>query len=160
MQTSRKNKKWMHLAGQGTLCSLAVTSLCTMIRKTNRKPTATIPDTDISPIFTREEHKRNTPFSPLSYLTINTYAYNSLLLVRPLKRSKWLYSDLNAFSMRVYNIHLPQTTPLPVVLYLSYPIYFTSLFPAFSLLDLHWQALVERRKECRGKAHLWGQARN
>ena len=67
-------------------------------------------------------------FSVLSfYLTINIYAYNSLLLVRPLKRAKWLYSNLNAFNMRVHNIHLPQTSPLPIVLYLSYPIYFTSL---------------------------------
>ena len=127
-QQARKNRKWMHSAGQGTLCSVAVTSLCTMTRKTNRKPTATIPNTDISPIFTRREHKRIMPFSPLSYLTINIYAYNSLLLIRLLKRSKWLNPSLNAFSMRVYNIHLPQTAPLPIVLHPSCPIYFTCLY--------------------------------
>ena len=68
--------------------------------------------------------------------TNNIYACNSLLSAKALKRSKWLYSNLNGFSTRVFSIHLATACTTPYCLYTpSYPNYYTRLC---FLLSLCW----------------------
>lgn len=90
----------------------------------------------------RGTKKKRAFFPPLIYLTGNIYVYNSLLSVRPPKRSNGLYSHLNTGRTGVFNIHLPQAPPLPIVLHplVSHP-HHKCMILALSLLDFDLQAL-------------------